>query len=201
MHCVEEEDHEEHFQRIRVIKKSKVPPITTTVKVQGKRLSMEIDTGASVSIISECTWRGLWSPQQLPLCPTEMKLTTYTGEAVAIRGEVQVDVETQEGEKGTLPLIVVSGDGPSLLSRNWLCQLKLDWQEIHHCRGIADTGLSQLLTDYTEVFKEELGEFKATKVKIHIDSRATQKFSGQEMSPILCGRILRKSCFGCRRPR
>ena len=41
---------------------SRPDPIVTTVCVDGKLLSMEIDTGAALSIISEETWKQHWSP-------------------------------------------------------------------------------------------------------------------------------------------
>ena len=95
-----------------MIKKSKVAPIMTMVKVLGTGMSMEIDTGASVSIISETTWKAYWSNQQLPLRQTDIKLTTNTGEPVVIWGEVcMVEVDAQNDHTAKLPLVVVSGEG------------------------------------------------------------------------------------------
>ena len=34
-------------------------------------------------------------------------------------------------QKRSMPLLVVIGHGPSLLGRDWLAQLKLDWQELY----------------------------------------------------------------------
>ena len=30
-----------------------------------------------------------------------------------------------------LPLLIVDGDGPTLLSRDWLSQINLNWRQIH----------------------------------------------------------------------
>ena len=37
-----------------------VAPICTTVKVNGASLKTEVDTGASLSLINEATYRNLW---------------------------------------------------------------------------------------------------------------------------------------------
>ena len=42
-----------------------------------------------------------------------------------------MDVGVKYGDQTvTLPLLVIKGEGPSLLGRNWLDVLKLDWHEI-----------------------------------------------------------------------
>ena len=35
------------------------------------------------------------------------------------------------GQQESLPLVIVSGAGPSLLGRIWLSRLQLDWKAIH----------------------------------------------------------------------
>ena len=59
------------------------------VKVNGENFSMELDTGTSVSIMFEEAWRR-WSQK------SQIKLKTYTGEALEIIGQVQVEVTYQD---------------------------------------------------------------------------------------------------------
>ena len=54
-----------------------------------------------------------------------IRLCTYNGELLPIKGEIQVDVRYKDQTK-TLPLIVAEGNGPSLMGRNWLSSIKLD---------------------------------------------------------------------------
>ena len=35
-----------------------------------------------------------------------------------------------KAQQATLPLVVVTGTGPSLLGRNWLAAILLDWKSI-----------------------------------------------------------------------
>lgn len=65
-----------------------------------------------------------------------------------VLGEIKMKVH-QGGNEARLPLLVVEGCGPSLLGRNWLAQLQLDWKEIH---TLHQTALSQLLENYAGLF-------------------------------------------------
>ena len=87
-----------------------------------------ISSGDSVTVISEATRGKIWPTQPAPpLHPTDVKLQTYTGEAIPVVGKLTVQYQGQEEE---LPLVVAAGDGPSLLGRDWLAMLKLDWKHI-----------------------------------------------------------------------
>ena len=97
-------------------------------------LQMEVDTGASVSLISEETWKKSLTEQVAPLKSTGIKLRTYTGDNMKVKGEIQVKVDIPDGQQLQLPLVVVEGKGPSLLGRDWLRQMRLDWQTIHEIR-------------------------------------------------------------------
>ena len=46
-------------------------------------------------------------------------LCTYTGEFVTVVGECRLVVE-YNGFKGSSPAVVISGEGPCLMGRNWL---------------------------------------------------------------------------------
>ena len=94
-----------------------------TVKVNDKNLQMEVDTGASASVISEEVYARLWKREDAPpLRPTMVTLRIYTGEKLALLGSITVDVQYQE-QRRTLSLLVVAGSGPTLLGRDWLLQI------------------------------------------------------------------------------
>ena len=102
-------------------------PVLTTVRVDGKELCMEVDTGASVSLVSEATVEKLWGKERLSqLQSSKVKLRTYTGQNISVIGSAMVKVQSG-GQIEHLPLLVVGGNGPSLLGRDWLFKLRLDW--------------------------------------------------------------------------
>ena len=47
-----------------------------------------------------------------------MRLRTYTGEMIKVVGAIDVEVNVHLGERKQLPLLVVQGDGHSLLGRD-----------------------------------------------------------------------------------
>ena len=65
-------------------------PITVALDVNGKKLSMEVDTGAAVPVISEETRAHLFPSMKVK--ETSVILTIYTGEQMAVAGEVTVTV-------------------------------------------------------------------------------------------------------------
>ena len=87
-------------------------PLMVSLKLDQKEAQMELDTGASASIISEATFRKLWSMEEAPqLQPSSVRLHTYTGEELKILGSITVAVEYQF-QKERLKLLVVAGSGP-----------------------------------------------------------------------------------------
>ena len=117
---------------------------------------MEVDTGAAVSIVSVSTYNRLWSGQSLPLQATATSLRTYTGEKIDVRGSAAVCVEYLD-QKEQLELLVVAGTGPSLLGRDWLLKLRLNWSSINKLQGEPTSEVQVILDRHTEVFKDELG--------------------------------------------
>ena len=105
------------------------PPYTVPVRLSGRALEMELDTGAAVSVCSERAFKKLWPSDGPPLEPCGQALKTYSGEPLSVRGQVMVDV--QYGDVSVrLPLVIVGGDGPCLFGRDWLARIRLDWSSV-----------------------------------------------------------------------
>ena len=95
--------------------------------IAGQPLEMEVGTRASLLVISEKTYDDLVSGRrELPLETSGVVLRTYTGKEVKPKGSCIVDV-CHDGKQYCLPLLGVCGEGPSLLGRNWLGVIKLNW--------------------------------------------------------------------------
>ncbi|XP_043242773.1 uncharacterized protein K02A2.6-like isoform X6 [Amphibalanus amphitrite] len=100
-------------------------------------------------------------------------LRTYTGAKIPVVGEFIADVK-YNNQARWLPLVVVGGDGPNLLGRDWLGNLKLDWFNMFSVSG--SDAVTALKEKYAEVFRPGLGELKGVKVKLDIDSSVAPKF-------------------------
>ena len=103
-----------------------------------------------------------------------VKCSPKAWEQLEVLGSVSVQVEYKD-QLACLPLLVVQGSGSSLLGRNWLKKLRLDWPEIHQ---LQETGTCErILQKHQQVFKEELGEIKGIKAQISIDPQAQPRFT------------------------
>ena len=181
---------EETYTLFTLFKEGFRAPLTIDVVADGVQLSMEVDTGAVASIISECTYRRQWSKQKRPLLQrTDVHLRTYTGEKINIKGKISLSVQ-YDNETLSLDLLVVEGDGPSLMGRDWLSKLKPNLSVFYAGNPGIDKGVEKLLDRYADLFKEELGRVKGVEVKIHVDESARPRFFRPRPVPfVLKGRI------------
>jgi len=132
-------------------------------------VTMELDTGAGVTIISEKTWAEKLNKPELQDC--ELTLQSYPNRSLTVLGSCKVVVSIH-GQTRQLPLVVVEGDGISLLGRNWLESIRLDWTEVANINNISKP---TKLDEYDEIFRDELGHCKL-KAKLHVKSEAAPKF-------------------------
>ncbi|VDI65612.1 Hypothetical predicted protein [Mytilus galloprovincialis] len=134
------------------------------INVNECEIAMEIDTGASVSIMSEDTYKEYKSKFRIE--PTSAKLRTYMGEQIPVIGRAIVNVNYKK-ESAKLPLLIVKRKGPNLLGRDWLNKLQLDWKDIFSVVGSDNqsSDLNVILEANKEVFKDELGTVKGMKAK------------------------------------
>ena len=149
----------------------KAKPLVIAVNVNGSDIPMELDTGALLSVISEQTFHSIASTTD-KLQSTDITLTTYTGHSLSILGTFDVQV-CYQSQVHTLPLVVVQGQGPSLFGRNWLEEIKLDWNSIHTLQNVS---VSPLLDKYAPLFADKLGLLQGASAKLYVDPQATPKF-------------------------
>ncbi len=74
-----------------------------------------------------------------------------------------------EEEPRTLQLVVVEGNGPNLLGRDWLLALQLDWQRVYR----VTSHVKVLLSRYRQVFDAHLGSYTGPPAKSYVDPQAT----------------------------
>lgn len=87
-------DQDDEFKLFQISQEKPELSIMLLVKVNGKYCSVELDTGASVLIMSEEAWKKRFP--KAPLEKSTLKLRTYTGEALDIVGQVHVQVAYQD---------------------------------------------------------------------------------------------------------
>ena len=148
-------------------------PIEVDVTANGRKLTMEVDTGAALSIISQAT-KELVFPD-LPLHSSKVMLKTYTGEHMPVIGNLHVRVQygTQAAK---LVLVVVAGDGPSLFGRNWLNHIQPDLTPLTAVRTVTLKSLNGLMQQHASLFSDTLGTVEPFRATLHVLPDAIPKF-------------------------
>ena len=153
------------------------PPLLIVLSVDGIPLAMEIDTGAAVSLISETTYRSHWSEaSRPPLEHTSIVLKAYSGVVLTALGQITVTV-SHKHQSLKLRLLIIQGDGPSLLGRDWLFRLHVNREKlaIFHTR-CSSVDLEGVLAKHADLFRDELGLVKGAPVKLHVESTCKPRF-------------------------
>ena len=148
------------------------PPSRVEVYLDQQPVSMQVDTGAAVSVISRNVFQSVWDSPSL--MKSDVKLQSYRREQIGAIGCFTTSV-SHKGQKQDLPLLVVEGSGPSLLSRNWLSSLCLNWREMNILQS-GSSAVESLLANYADLFQPELGTFQRTTVDLRVSPDAQPKF-------------------------
>ncbi|XP_059808999.1 uncharacterized protein LOC132382615 [Hypanus sabinus] len=145
-------------------------PYYATVTVGGKDIKSEIDSGATALVIGEETYRRTWGSNLPPIRLSKLQLRTYTEQPIPHLGVLYVDNSAR--------LVIAKGSGPSLLGRDWLRKIRLNWHEIKYAHTMKDS-----LQRYSDVFRDELGTLKGVTVKLHVNPEAAPRFFKPRLVP------------------
>ena len=148
--------------------------IEVPIKLNNLSVLMELDTGAGISIISEETHAKYF--KGVPLEPSS------TGDPIHVLGQFDVN-SRYKSQSAALPLTFVAGAGPSLLGRNWLTEICLDWNKIFRIH-VTETTVSSEVTqklhaviqNHSDLFKDELRTIKGLSAKLKLKEGLSLKF-------------------------
>ena len=168
-----EEDEEEisqDFANLGVFHTDGRNPWITSVMIDSQQVQMLIDTGSAKTIMSADSFKRLLNKK---LTPAKISLHTYSGERLPLLGSASVTVQCR-GEAKQLSLMVADVEGqPTILGRDWLEHIKLDWKNV--C-SIRSRTLEQVLSSHKVVFQEGLGTMKTFKATLHLKPETIPKF-------------------------
>ena len=98
---------------------------------------------------------------------TQAKLRTYTGEQITVMGAIEVPVKYGD-QAADLQLMIVEGEGPTLMGRDWLCHLCLDWAQLSNITPDHRSELNQLLHAHSGLFSSDVGQIKGTTAHLYL---------------------------------
>ena len=146
-------------------------PILLDVKINDEPLTMELDTGASFSVIPEHIWRAKWP--NVSLHNTDLRLVSYGGSEVQIVGRANV-VVSHNSQHVNADVFIVREGKYSLFGRDLLSCMRLNWPlifgELHRVAPPLD-----VFHSFPEIFADELGCISDCIAKIHLREDAIPK--------------------------
>jgi nucleoside-triphosphatase THEP1 len=152
-----------------------VKPITMNIDVNGRNVEMELDSGSPVSLIPVSKYRELFA--DLPLQSSELRLSTFTGEPLQVCGFIAVTVQ-YNNQRYNMKLHVVSQGNTALFGRDWLQEIRLDWNQIHQIKTCetAPGSLTQITNRYSRLFSDELGKLSNFQAKLYLKDNVAPVF-------------------------
>ncbi|XP_043236344.1 uncharacterized protein K02A2.6-like [Amphibalanus amphitrite] len=137
--------------------------------------------------------------QSVPdLAPYRRRLYTYTGEEVPVAGVAQVVVAYRD-QSARLPLIIVDNDGPTLMGRDWLATIRLDWPALFGGAARVDyvavpgldleNELRKLVPTFPELFSPGLGKYTPRQVSLQVDDSKPRFYKHRPPPLALKGQI------------
>ena len=145
------------------------------VEINGESINMEVDTAADFSIMSRDTYIKRF--KSFPLQNTDVKLKTYSGETLRTCGQMLCKV-VYSGQEYILPMIVAENEGkPTLLGRNWLEKLKVNWNEVFSLNGTSrNEELDCILNKHADLFREVYDGMKGIEAHIRVREGASPTY-------------------------
>ena len=136
--------------------------------VAGRELELIVDTGATITVIPRETYEKQLS--HVKLQSSNVKLQSYCGQTLSVRGEAVVPVRYGDQEIRGGVVVVNAANKPAVLGRNWLSQLKLDWASLFSL-NVLDP-----VHEFPELFKEGMGKLQGVQAKITLSANARPAF-------------------------
>ena len=143
-----------------------------TVALNGWDVDMELDTGASLSVISQATYNTSWSTKEALLIKNKTFYLHGWKSANCWYHQGQSDIQ-KPGEWTWAPCGARQWSKPY---GAWLVEiLQLNWSHIHQITQPPEKWCN-IVDRHAEVFREELGRVNQVKARIHVDPQAQPRF-------------------------
>ncbi|GFV23971.1 uncharacterized protein K02A2.6 [Trichonephila clavipes] len=99
--------------------------------------------------------------------PTNIVFKTYKGDSIIPLGYVTVRVQ-YKNQKVNLNVYIVKENLDTILGREWLYKIHLDWPAIKAFRAKTEQNLNNLLREYKDIFDDKLGEINNYEAKLKL---------------------------------
>ncbi|KAF2901517.1 hypothetical protein ILUMI_04669 [Ignelater luminosus] len=151
---------------------NKVKPILVKVRINKKKLEVDVDSRAAISVIPRAVFDKNFSG--VVLRPSNIILKEFTGTRSEPLGYFVGDVE-YNGKCRNLEIYIVSSSSTALLDRAGLTAFGLgfvnlvDNKEVENIMQVRTEYLDKFVEEHAEVFKDELRTYKHAIVKLNLN--------------------------------
>ena len=144
--------------------KSVNPPIIIELKIAGKKVQMEVDSGAVVSVLPEALYNSTFKHCKLE--KSNKVLTLYDGNTIVPLGKINVEVEYKQKKEMCILLIVKRQENVALMGRDLMKIFSLQILEVKNLT--SDMDIETLLCEFQDLFSSDLGKLKNKKVHLEV---------------------------------
>ena len=145
--------------------------VKITLEVGGSQIPMEVDTGATVTVIPISVYEQYLTHVQLHASTVSMK--TYSGGSLKVKGEATVPVRYGE-QHATPKIIVVDVRGkPTIPRRNWLSKIRLDWGSLF---SVEARQMFDPKENFSKLFGSGVGTVQGHEARITLTAKAKPRF-------------------------
>ncbi|KAG7304583.1 hypothetical protein JYU34_011548 [Plutella xylostella] len=153
-------------------------PYYCELLVENQSVLFEIDTGSKISAVSKSFYDQHLS--NLTIEKDNIKLQSYTGDAIVPLGRVSVRVSCSGAGDAILPLFIIEHGGPPLIGRTWMRELKLKSLNLFHLKEDVDPIVLELKQEFPEVFTDKIGTYKH-KLSLHLSDNTPVFFKSRAL--------------------
>ena len=173
----DEDSADEIFNIYKLATEEKQEPYKVNVRINSNDVVMEIDTGASISIINYYTYSKSVKKSKSSLMKSNVMLRTYSGSILKARGKFE-GVFEYEGQKLKHQFVVADRARPNLLCHDILNFIAIDWSQFKRAMQVNNVNevLNNLCEKYFDVFSPGLGTMKGVEVRLNVDKGAKPVF-------------------------
>lgn len=144
-----------------------IKPVKINMLINKIPFTMELDSGAGISVIPEATYREKLNACQLK--PTNIRLRTYNGSMITPVGEIQVETEYGNISANCRFVVIENGTVP-LLGRDLMNVFNFKFgNPISELNNLGSMSLEILLEKYKDLFDGKLGLYKYEKIELKVD--------------------------------
>ncbi|KIH47194.1 reverse transcriptase [Ancylostoma duodenale] len=185
LHVVHVEQNEKYSEVLGVAKE---PPRMLEIVIEGHAVPFELDTGASMLIIDEKTWKKIGAPE---LKESKVEATAYNNERIQLQGKVTVSLNFV-GHSAIMDVHVFKQASRSLCGRDMIKALCIDcgphYNLVYTVKEMSKVQVKReivrILHENKQLFEEGLGKCTSTKAKLKFKADPVPKFFRARPVPI-----------------